>query len=92
MIDDLLKLILDDAREQMVHSLEHLAAEMDTIRAGRRRTGVGCRARGVPPHAACRRTRRAAARGVPPPAGQANADSPVIARPTMRAWTASAPS
>ncbi|MEM1054789.1 MAG: ribosome recycling factor [Bacteroidota bacterium] len=35
MIDDLLKLILDDAREQMRHSLEHLAAEMDTIRAGR---------------------------------------------------------
>lgn len=35
MIDDLLKMILDDAREQMHHSLEHLASEMDTIRAGR---------------------------------------------------------
>ena len=35
MIDDLLTMILDDAREQMRHSLEHLASEMDTIRAGR---------------------------------------------------------
>ncbi len=35
MIDDSLTLILDDARDQMRKSLEHLAAEMDTIRAGR---------------------------------------------------------
>ena len=35
MIDDALTLILDDARDQMRHSLEHLASEMDTIRAGR---------------------------------------------------------
>lgn len=35
MIDDLLKMILDDAHDQMRHSLEHLAAELDTIRAGR---------------------------------------------------------
>ena len=35
MIDDSLSLILDDARDQMRHSLEHLAAELDTIRAGR---------------------------------------------------------
>ncbi|MEM6325964.1 MAG: ribosome recycling factor [Bacteroidota bacterium] len=35
MIDDLLTLILDDTRDQMRHSLEHLASELDTIRAGR---------------------------------------------------------
>ena len=35
MIDDNLTLLLDDARDQMRHSLEHLATEMDTIRAGR---------------------------------------------------------
>ena len=35
MIDDALTLILDDARDQMRHSLEHLASELDTIRAGR---------------------------------------------------------
>ncbi|MEL6614459.1 MAG: ribosome recycling factor [Bacteroidota bacterium] len=35
MIDDSLTLILDDARDQMRHSLEHLASELDTIRAGR---------------------------------------------------------
>lgn len=35
MIDDALTLILDDARETMLKSLEHLAAELNTIRAGR---------------------------------------------------------
>lgn len=35
MIDDSLSLVLDDARDQMRHSLEHLASELDTIRAGR---------------------------------------------------------
>ena len=35
MIDDSLTLLLDDARDQMMESLKHLASEMDTIRAGR---------------------------------------------------------
>ena len=35
MIDDTLKLILEDARETMHKSLEHLATELNHIRAGR---------------------------------------------------------
>ena len=35
MIDDLLTLVLDDAREHMTAAVKHLAGELDTIRAGR---------------------------------------------------------
>ncbi len=40
MIDDTLKLLLDDARQQMHKSLEHLAHEFDRIRAGRASTSM----------------------------------------------------
>lgn len=35
MVDDNLTLVLDDAREQMDSSIQHLRAELSTIRAGR---------------------------------------------------------
>lgn len=40
MIDDLLQAALDDARAQMRKSLEHLAAELGSIRAGRAKAGM----------------------------------------------------
>ncbi len=40
MIDDTLSLLLDDARQQMHKSLEHLAHELNHIRAGRASTSM----------------------------------------------------